>query len=213
MIKVEVAKKNISYIKCTYEIKDNNDTQIINNTDGKNTNEEIGKKIKILNGDKKEKLIFKKKFSDIGINIIDFIIEEKLNNLSFMFKNCSSLKEISFNSFKTDKVTKMKAMFLQCNELEYLDLSNFDTSYVTDMGFMFNKCHKLKQIKGINNFKTIKCTNMISMFQECNELEYLDLSNFDTSDVIYMEGMFNQCHKIKEIKGINSFSLFFLRKI
>ena len=44
------------------------------------------------------------------------------------------------------------------------------------------------------------------MFQQCNELEYLDLSNFDTANVINMSFMFNECHKLKEIKGINKFT-------
>ena len=44
------------------------------------------------------------------------------------------------------------------------------------------------------------------MFQECKELEYLDLSNFDTSNVTKMNHMFNECHKLKEIKGINKFN-------
>ena len=47
---------------------------------------------------------------------------------------------------------------------------------------------------------------MIAMFEECSELEYLDLSNFDTSKVIAMNHMFNECHKLKEIKGINKFN-------
>ena len=47
---------------------------------------------------------------------------------------------------------------------------------------------------------------MTGMFQECNELEYLDLSNFNTSKVTTMEAMFNQCRKLKEIKGINNFN-------
>ena len=127
-------------------------------------------KIKILNGDKKEKLIFKKQVDKIGIHYITFIIEEKLNNMSYMFNNCSSLKEINFISLETDKVINMSAMFQLCSELEYIDLSNFNTSNVTDMGWMFNVCHKLKEIKGINNFNTIKATNMRAMFQECKEL-------------------------------------------
>ena len=45
---------------------------------------------------------------------------------------------------------------------------------------MFNKCKKLKEIKGINKFKTNKVNNMKQMFKKCCELEYLDLSNFDT---------------------------------
>ena len=47
---------------------------------------------------------------------------------------------------------------------------------------------------------------MQAMFQLCKELEYLDLSNFDTSNVNDMEGMFNKCNKLKEIKGINQFN-------
>ena len=55
--------------RCYYEIKDYNEIQIISDK-----NEEIKLKVKILNGNRKEKLIFKKKFNKIGINYIDFII-------------------------------------------------------------------------------------------------------------------------------------------
>ena len=93
---------NVSYIKCTYEIKDNNYIQIINNRYLDIINEEIESKVKIWNNGKKENLIFKKKFNKNGIYIIYFIIEKKLNNMSLMFNNCSSLKEINFISFQTN---------------------------------------------------------------------------------------------------------------
>jgi len=106
------------------------------------------------------------------------------------------LKEIKgLNKFITTNVTNMCALFQQCHQIEYIDLSNFNTINVTDMSGMFNKCFKLKQIKGLNKFITTKATNMFIMFQACNELEYLDLSNFDTSNVKSMENTFNQCHK------------------
>ena len=47
---------------------------------------------------------------------------------------------------------------------------------------------------------------MKAMFQGCNEIEYLDLSSFDTSNVTDMDYMFNKCKKLKEIKGINKFN-------
>jgi surface protein len=72
-------------------------------------------------------------------------------------------------------------MFQDCHELEYLDLSNVNTSKVNDMRCMFNECYKLKEIKGIENFNTNQVTNMETMLQNCTELEYLDLSNFNTS--------------------------------
>ena len=74
-------------------------------------------------------------------------------------------------------------MFSECNELEYLDLSTFNTSKITNMEGLFNNCNKLKKIKGLNNFNTSNVINMVKMFQSCTELEYLDLSNFDTSKV------------------------------
>ena len=72
-----------SYIKCTYDIKNNDFVQILNNRGEKYINEEIESKIKILNGDIKESLTFRKKFDNIGINVVYFIIEEKLNNMSY----------------------------------------------------------------------------------------------------------------------------------
>ena len=62
----------------------------------------------------------------------------------------------------------------------------------------------LKEIKGIDKFNTSKA-NMNSLFSNCYELEYLNLSNFDISNVNTMENMFNHCHKLKEIKGINKY--------
>ena len=44
---------------------------------------------------------------------------------------------------------------------------------------------------------------MSSMFAYCEELEYLDLSNFDFSNVTSVQSIFNRCYKLKEIKGIN----------
>ena len=57
----EIENKKISYIKCSYEVTEENEIQIINDRNENYVNEEIVTKIKILNGDKKESLIFKKK--------------------------------------------------------------------------------------------------------------------------------------------------------
>ena len=197
--------ENISYIKCSYDIKDYNETQIINFRGQKNINEEIESKVKIWNGEKAEKLIFKKKFDKLGINVVYFIIEEKLTNMSFLFNKCTSLKEVNFINVETNQVTNLSVLFQLCQELEYVDLSSFNTSNVTHMGWIFYDCHKLKEIKGLNNFNTNNVKNMYGMFGGCNELEYLDLTNFDTSNVTDMAFMFDRCEKLKEIKGINTF--------
>ena len=57
----------LSWMKCTYEIKDNNEAQILNYKGEKFTNEEIESKIKILNGDKKEKESSQKNLKKLGL--------------------------------------------------------------------------------------------------------------------------------------------------
>ena len=41
----------------------------------------------------------------------------------------------------------------------------------------------LKEIKGVNKFNTTNVKNMRGMFQGCKALQYLDLSNFNTTNV------------------------------
>ena len=74
------------------------------------------------------------------------------------------------------------------------------------MSYMFNLCINLKEIKGINNLNTSKVTQLAAIFGICLKLEYLDLSNFDTSNFTNMEFMFYGCQMLKEIKGINNFN-------
>ena len=42
------------------------------------------------------------------------------------------------------------------------------------------------------------------MFSGCNNLTYLDLSNFNVSNVIYFESIFSGCYKLETIKGIKN---------
>ena len=126
--------------------------------------------------------------------------------MNFMFVDCFKLKGIKgINKLNTKKVTNMTGMFENCLSLKYLNLENFDTSNVTNMSYMFNKCKKLKEIKGMNKFNTINLTTTYAMFQFCFEIEKIDLSGFDTSNVTNMSYMFNKCKKLKEIKGLNTF--------
>ena len=100
-----------SLIKCIYDIKDDSETQIINdrieNESACIINEEIKKKIKIWNNNEIEKLVYRKRFEKLGTNTIYFIIEEKLNDMRFIFNKCISLKQIQFISSQTEEVTNI----------------------------------------------------------------------------------------------------------
>ena len=57
---------------------------------------------------------------------------------------------------------------------------------------MFYDCCTLIQLD-LSNFDTSNVVNMYCMFSDCKSLTQIDLSNFDTSKVINMRGMFYHC--------------------
>ena len=62
--------------------------------------------------------------------IICFFDTSNITDMSFMFYNCKSLKEIDLKKFNTNKVINMNRMFYGCKSLTKLDLSPFNTENV-----------------------------------------------------------------------------------
>ena len=134
---------------------------------------------------------------------VNLIKEKHLRKIDYNFQEDGKYKfEIKFN----EKVTDLTGFFEGCRNIISLDFSNFDSSQVTSMKCMLSDCNQLKEIRGMFKLKTKNVTNMKAMFQICKELEYLDFSSFDTSNVIDMCYMFTQCNKLKEIQGLNNFN-------
>ena len=104
-------KRNSQSFRCFYDIKDiYQEIDIIN----KHIDEELKSKIKILNDNKEEEIVFTKIFKKIGINTIDFIIEGKLTNIRDIFSGCIKLIKIEFISIDISKVKDMNSMFYCC---------------------------------------------------------------------------------------------------
>ena len=57
------------------------------------------------------------------------------------------------------------------------------------MSYMFYECKSLKELN-LSNFNTNNIINMEYMFCGCSSLQELNLSNFNTSNVYNMNRMF-----------------------
>ena len=104
--------------------------------------------------------------------------------------NCSSLKTLNINNFKTSNVADMSTMFGGCSSLESLDVSSFDTSKVKKMHSMFESCKNLKNVKGVENFNTSNVENMCDMFKGCEALS-ADCSGWNVVEVTKHSGFRN----------------------
>ena len=70
--------------------------------------------------------------------------------------------------------------------------------------YMFYNCSSLKSID-LSLFNTINVINMSNMFENCSSLESINLSSFYTSNVTNMHRMFYRCSSLESI-DLSSFN-------
>ena len=91
--------------------------------------------------------------------------------------------------------------FYDKNSLYYRkdsDLAPVVPINATSCYFMFYHCVTLAQLN-LSNFDTSNIVTMYGMFDGCKNLTSLDLSNFDTSKVTKMNYMFCNCSKLTQL--------------
>ncbi len=106
-------------------------------------------------------------------------------------------EKIDLTPFDSSKVTSTYDMFSNLYGTKEIDFSKFNTSNVTNMGRMFYKNSTPKL--NLFNFDTRKVVYMNAMFMEAWGIEELNLSSFDTSNVWFMGNMFKNTHKLKNL--------------
>ena len=67
-----------------------------------------------------------------------------------------------------------------------------------DSLYLFSNFWNVTEIE-LNTFDSSKVINMAAMFEDCRSLEVLDLSSFDTSNSIAMAYLFSNCIKLRAI--------------
>ena len=141
----------------------------------------------------------------IGLNNLNLDVSNfdtsNVTNMSAMFPGIAN-STLDLSNFNTSKVTNMGSMFYAMPNLTTIITSagankiNFDTSKVTDMVQMF-ALTKLTSLEFGNKFVTTNVKNMGQMFGGMTNLTVIkhtgganNVLNFDTSKVIWMNGMF-----------------------
>ena len=132
------------------------------------------------------------------ISGLEYLNTANVENMSYMFYDCSALKSLDLTNFNTANVTYMYGMFDGCSALESLNLTNFNTAKVEYMNYMFDGCSALESLN-LTNFNTAEVTDMSYMFKGCSALTSLDLTNFNTAKVKYMRNMFEGCSALTTI--------------
>ncbi len=143
------------------------------------------------------------KVIDLGGNLHT----DDTTDFRFMFYHCTAAKEINLEGIHTARGKNFSKMFVGCRKLESLDVSSFDTSQAESLYAMFAKCANLKELH-LENFRTSNVRSFDMMFWNCESLEYIYLTPelFDTSATDSLGRMFSKCLSLKyvDVSGFNT---------
>ena len=162
-----------------------------------NIREKDRKYFHIFFNDNKEKEIKSANLNNTEeISKINTIIDYQVKSFENLFSYGKCIESIFFKKFCRININNMSYMFSECSSLKKINLTNFNTDNISDMREMFSGCSSLKELN-LSNFNTKNVERMNHMFERCSSLEKIDLSNFDTNNVINMLEMFNKCSSLK----------------
>ena len=120
----------------------------------------------------------------------------KVIDMKNAFYFCSSLKSVTLPK-NLSSVEEMEYMFSECTSLVSIDLSNIDLPKVTNMKYMFSRCSKLEIVIFPETTQNLPDTS--NMFQSCTALKSIDFSNADLSKVTSMDFMFKGCTLLESV--------------
>ena len=90
-------------------------------------------------------------------------------------------------------------LFTGLSVLDTIDFGNFQINGTTnDMMYMFSNCKSLTSLD-VSNWNTSNVTNMEGVFDVCSSLRCLDVSRWDTSNVTTMRFMFWGCEALTSL--------------
>ena len=113
---------------------------------------------------------------------------------SYMFSSFSGIYSADLSGIDTSEVISMKGMFKGASMLNPIDVSRFDTRKVQDMSEMFSGVRALMRrdtiTLNLSNFNTANVVNMKGMFKDSSRFTDINMSSFNTSKVTDMSEMF-----------------------
>ena len=116
-------------------------------------------------------------------------------NASYLLNSASNLVTIEgISSWNTSHITDMSYMFVNCSSLKQIDLSEWNVSNVTNMTSMFRNCSNLTTVGDLSCWDTSKVKYLgeydgfsnryLGMFDSCTQLKYVgNISNWNISQV------------------------------
>jgi len=153
-----------------------------------------------------------------GENIVTLIIKNQLTDLSYMFCNCSSLKNMEeLRYLNTENVTNFSYIFakpwysIDNRFHSFTDincLSTWNVSNGIDFSEIFRGCEKLSNIKALENWDVSNGINFQNLFCGCSLLSDISpLKNWNVSKGKNFCWLFIWCLSLEDITPLKNWNV------
>lgn len=137
---------------------------------------------------------------------ISFLIKDKVLAYIIQTNEMYELYIVSDNIINLP--IKSIYMFKDFSELKTITFNNVvSTQNCDDLSSFFEGCLNLETINEISDWDTSNVIWLYNVFMHCESLKEIDLSGWDTSKVIGMTNMFNSCRNLEKIVGIGNLNV------
>ena len=137
------------------------------------------------------------------INGLDNLNTANVQDMEYMFADCSSLTSLDLSSLNTARLTTMSNMFAYCSKLTTVDLSSWNTENVEVTSSLFFNCSELTTVD-LSSWNTAKVWNTGYMFYNCPKLENIYVGDgWSTAKVTQSDDMFTGCTKLLSMNTAN----------
>ena len=142
-----------------------------------------------------------------------------VQDMSNMFERTESLVGLDLKNFETANVTNMASMFdfndggTDPTALTTLDISSFNISNVLSLEALFRDARLLSDLLMPTNINTSNVTNLSATFDNVDSLQSIDVSSFDTSNVVTMMRMFAGSNLMFDPSQFNTSNVTSLRQM
>lgn len=138
-------------------------------------------------------------FENLGaLKYVDFN-NFNANAMSFdeLFMGCSKLQVVDFSPLGCTTVESFDSTFSYCFDLQNVNFANLDFSECESFNETFRYCQYLNDID-VSGLVTSSCTSLHMTFWGCKSITTttLDVTDWDTSQVTDMSGLFSGCSQI-----------------
>ena len=157
----------------------------------------------------KEIKIFGEEFVRINKDLCKIIYNNEEYNLTEKFA-CEKIEgnSLSIKLKGINNVNFINGMFDECSLLSNLsNFSNWDTTFVFCAMEVFHNC-KCLELPDISCWNTSNIVYMESMFEGCSSLKFLpDISNWNLSNTQYISRMFKDCSSLVSLPDISKWNI------